>query len=100
LRADLPPGRYHIRAAANVAGWPGAASVFGDVVVPTFASGDLTMSDLVLASAAADGGAPPDVTALVPFVPPARRVFDRSGDVMAFVRLYGSNQPPPSAKME
>lgn len=100
VRADLPPGRYHIRAAANAPGWPDAASVFGDVVVPPFSSADLTMSDLVLASAAADGGAQPDVAALVPFVPSARRVFDRPRDVVAFVRLHGSGQPPQPAQME
>jgi VWFA-related protein len=83
-RLTVKPGRYEVRSAA---GAPGAAGgVFLQVEVPDFSKARLSLSGLVLGfgrSGDQDG-----LAELLPVVPTAARVFPRSGQIAAFVRLY------------
>ena len=83
-RLAVKPGRYEIRAAAEVPG--SAGGVFTQVEVPDFSKARLSLSGLVLGLR---GIAPPGgLSDVLPLVPTAARVFTPSTQVHAFLRVY------------
>jgi VWFA-related protein len=83
-RLALRPGRYEIRSAAGAPGSTGG--VFTNVEVPDFSKAALSLSGLVIGfarNANQDG-----LADLLPIVPTVSRVFPRSAQVAAFVRVY------------
>jgi VWFA-related protein len=83
-RLAVKPGRYEIRAAAEVPG--SAGGVFTQVEVPDFSKARLSLSGLVLGRRA--GALPAELAGLLPIVPTAARVFTPSAQVHAFLRVY------------
>jgi hypothetical protein len=95
---DLKPGRYQIRgAAANGASKQG--SVWYDIEVPDFAKDPLTMSDVMLASAAAmlRPTLRPDklLEDALPGPPTTLRQFPEGGSVAAYAEVYDNQLDRP-----
>jgi hypothetical protein len=83
-RLEVKPGRYEIRAAAEVPG--SAGGVFTQVEVPDFAKARLSLSGLVLGLRGS--ALPAELAGVLPIVPTAARVFTPSAEVHAFMRVY------------
>jgi hypothetical protein len=97
-RIELPPGRYQLRVAAHDSGGGAVGSVLYDLDVPDFAKLPLSMSGVVLASAAARE---PTVRAdealrqVLPGPPVASRSFPQNDDVAMFVEVYDNETSKP-----
>jgi VWFA-related protein len=88
-RLDLPPGDYEIRVAVSSNDSSRTASVFSYITVPAYESAPLSVSNIVLAATASTLTAPKDfVSSLLPIVPTGRREFARTGQLVAFFRIY------------
>ena len=86
---DLKPGRYQLRLAAYRDTLKKSASVYGDVVVPDFASEKVSLSGVVLTSMQAPVAAGQEsLKSLLPVVPTSERTFRRGEDVTVFCRAY------------
>jgi hypothetical protein len=83
-RLAVKPGRYEIRAAAEVPG--SAGGVFTQVEVPDFSRARLSLSGLVLGLRGA--ALPAELAGVLPVAPTAARVFTPSAQVHAFLRVY------------
>lgn len=83
-RLQVRPGRYEVRAGAEVSG--SAGGVFTQVEVPDFSKARLSLSGLVLGTRRSiqDDG----LVDLLPIVPTTARVFQPSESVIAFLRVY------------
>jgi VWFA-related protein len=93
-RVSVPPGGYEVRAAVRT-GDAKTASVYSYVDVPDFADDRVSLSGLVLGATPAPQTAPRDAfTDLMPFVPTARREFERTDRVTAFVRAHQPTKRP------
>jgi VWFA-related protein len=93
FRLSLPPGRFQVRAAANEAGSGAVGSVFSDLEVPNFDSGQLSLSGLVLttsrASALPTARHEPALAKVLPSPPTTSRTFRSGETVTAFFEVYG-----------
>jgi len=88
-RVDLPAGRYQVRLAASSSMQGKSGSVFLDVDVPDFSTGDVSMSGVLLSVTPGPPAAPKDkLASLVPVVPTTERTFTGSDRVVAFARVY------------
>ena len=98
-RLPLAPGRYEIRLAAESGARTG--SVFLDLDIPDFAKAPLSLSGALVEKTPAVAVAPGSPLAnIVPVTPTARRTFDSSEQVSAFVRVYqGTSVPLTSIRM-
>jgi VWFA-related protein len=89
-RLDLKPGAYQLRLAVHDRAQNRSGSVYADVDVPDFGKAAVSMSGVLL-SASGPQAAPRDaLSPLVSIVPTARRTFDATDRVAAFVRVYQS----------
>jgi VWFA-related protein len=93
-RLELKPGRYEIRAAADLASGQ-RSSVYGFVEVPDFAAARLSMSGIVLQALPGGVSGPKDAFVThsfasipLPIVPTARRSFVPTDLVTVFLRVY------------
>jgi hypothetical protein len=89
-RVKLPPGRYELRAAVESEGRAG--SVFTDLDVPDFSSGQLTVSGLLLARTSP--GQTNALSDLAAGAPTIVRSFAATEPVSAFVRVYEAGKSP------
>jgi hypothetical protein len=91
-RFDVPPGRYQLRIAAHDSSGGNVGSVLYDLDVPDFVKAPLTMSGLVLTSAAASGQPTvrPDevLRQVLPASPVAARTFPQNDQIVFFVEVY------------
>ena len=88
-RIDLKPGRYQLRAAANVGSLSTSGSLYFDVDVPDFNDAPVSLSGLVLTATPSPIVAPRDaLKAIIPVVPTTRRTFSSGDQASAFVRVY------------
>lgn len=95
---DLPPGRYHLRLAAELGRQRLIGSVFHEITVPDFADAAVSLSGIALSTTPALHAAPRGALAsLLPIVPTANRRFPRDIRVAAFGRVYQKNREAPSA---
>jgi hypothetical protein len=96
-RLDLAPGEYEIRVAVSATGPARTASVFTYVTVPPFDGAPLSLSSIVVGATAGTLTAPKDfLSTMLPIVPTARRDFDRSDTLVAFLRIYqGTRRQDP-----
>jgi VWFA-related protein len=86
---QIPPGRYHLRVAAESALHAKEGSIHYDVDVPDFTKGEVNLSGVLIS-------VEPNVLvagrerlrAVVPVVPTSRREFWMHDRVSAFVRVY------------
>ena len=98
-RLKIPPGRYQIRVAAREGGTGRMGTVNYDITVPDFSKEPLTMSGIVMASAA--GGrmttVKPDdeLKAVLPGPPAARREFARGDELALFAEVYDNDLKAP-----
>jgi VWFA-related protein len=83
----LPAGAYELRAAVTNTDTHAAASVFTHITVPSFDSGRLTLSDLVLGTRE-NAIVPPQGTLALPIAPTTARVFRADAPAWAFLRVY------------
>jgi hypothetical protein len=77
-QVELPPGDYEIRVAVSDPATGIAASVFGPVAVPPFATDHLSLSHVIVET-------PASTTT-------TRRVFDPGEEVRALVQVYQGTQ--------
>ena len=98
-RVDLPPGRYQLHVAAEDAGSGKVGSVLYDLDVPDFTKAPLSMSGLVLTSAAASAEPTvrPDeqLKQLLPSSPVATRTFPQNDQIALFVEVYDNHASTP-----
>jgi VWFA-related protein len=97
-RLELPPGRYQLRVAAHDSGGGSVGSVLYDLDVPDFAKTPLSMSGIVLASAAAsEPTVRPDeaLRQVLPGPPVGSRSFPQNDDVALFVEVYDNEGSTP-----
>jgi VWFA-related protein len=91
-RLQIPPGRYQLRVAVNDLGTSAVGSVLYDLDVPDFAKSPLSMSGLVLTSAAASRlpTVRPDeeLRQVLPAPPMGSRIFPVGDDLALFVEIY------------
>jgi hypothetical protein len=94
-RIDVPPGRYQLRLAAHDAGGGAVGSVQYDLDVPDFAKTPLSMSGVVLTSAAASvrPTVRPDETlrSVLPGPPAAMRTFPQNDTIALFAEIYDNS---------
>jgi VWFA-related protein len=90
-RTELPPGTYQLRVAARTSGGT-IGSVHYDLAVPDFAKAPLSMSGIVVTSAAAGGvptaGAIPDLGDALPGPPTTARTFSASDELAVLAEIY------------
>jgi VWFA-related protein len=92
-KLPLDPGPYEIRVAARELATGRAGSVFTSVEVPDFTNMPLSLSGVALEVRPAELVAAEDaLRGVVPIVPTARRVLDRSDRATAFLRVYQGGQ--------
>jgi hypothetical protein len=98
-RLKLPPGRYQIRIAARETGAGRVGSVTYDLEVPDFTKGPLTMSGIVIASAAAQRimTAKPDeeLRTVLPAPATAARDFPAGDSLAIFAEVYDNAAQQP-----
>jgi VWFA-related protein len=85
---DLGPGRYEIRAAVEDTALGRSGSVYTYVDVPDYRQAPVELSGVLMAAPGRVSAPPEALSALVSFVPTARRTFTRSERATAFVRVY------------
>ncbi|HEY2855712.1 MAG TPA: VWA domain-containing protein [Gemmatimonadaceae bacterium] len=83
----LPAGVYELRAAVMNGETQAAASVFTHLTVPSFDTGSLALSDLVLGTRESTTPPQPGAPAM-PIVPTTARVFRADTPAWAFLRVY------------
>jgi VWFA-related protein len=93
-RVPVTSGRYELRLGLQT-GDGRTASVYTYVEVPDFARESLSLSGLVLSATPSPRMAPKDAFAgLIPVAPTARRVFQETDRVTAFLRVYQGGSRP------
>jgi hypothetical protein len=93
-RVPATSGRYELRLGLQT-GDGRTASVYSYVEVPDFARESLSLSGLVLSATPSPRMAPKDAFAgLIPVTPTARRVFQKTDRVTAFLRVYQGGSHP------
>jgi VWFA-related protein len=93
-RVPVSSGRYELRLGLQT-GDGRTASVYTYVEVPDFAGESLSLSGLVLSATPSPRMAPKDAFAgLMPVTPTARRVFQKTDRVTAFLRVYQGGSHP------
>jgi hypothetical protein len=99
----VPPGKYQLRIGARESGGKVGAVVY-DLEVPDFSKGPISMSGVVLSSAASlriptasPGGT--DVKDLLPEPPSASREFDRGDELSTFVEIYDNLGTTPAHRV-
>jgi hypothetical protein len=98
-RLDLPPGKYQFRIAAHDTNGGNVGSVLLDLDVPDFLKTPLSLSGLVLTSAA--GSAMPTVKqdeqlkVVMPGPAIALRSFPQNDEVVVFAEVYDNNSGTP-----
>jgi VWFA-related protein len=94
-RLDVPAGQYQLRVAAHDLGGGALGSVLYDLEVPDFEKVPLTMSGLVLSSAAAglEPTARPDadLRQVLPGPPAASRSFAQNDQIAFFTDVYDND---------
>ncbi len=86
-RLDLAPGDYELRVGASGGGRN--ASVFTYVSVPPFDAAPLSLSTLILGTAAGTVAGPRQLLdQLIPIVPTTQREFSTSDNLIGFLRVY------------
>ena len=94
-RLDLKPGRYQLRVAANVGSLSTSGSLYYDVDVPDFSATPVSLSGIVLTAVPAIDVAPRDaLAAVLPVIPTARRTFDPTDQVAAFLKVHQGGKAP------
>jgi hypothetical protein len=94
-RLDLPPGSYFVRAAIEASNAPRIGSVFGEVVVPPFASRDLLLSGLSLSVSPSPTAGPRSAIDGLPIpTPTVQRTFRASDRVSATVAVSADLRTP------
>lgn len=94
---DVPPGTYQLRVAAVDSGRAMRGSVHHDLDVPDFSKGALSLSGIVLTSAAVGAPLTGDVQfweKLTPVPPTTERELSSKDEVTAFVEVYTNGQKP------
>jgi VWFA-related protein len=98
-RLDLPPGRYQLRVAAHDRGGGVVGSVHYDLEVPDFADQPLSMSGVVITSAAALGQptARPDepLRQVLPGPPVGTRTFPQNDEIAVHAEVYDNDASTP-----
>jgi hypothetical protein len=88
-RIDLPPGRYRLRLAAHIESAAKTGTVMVDVIVPDFNREPASMSGVVMGATPGRPSAPRDLfTGVLPIVPTAQRLFEKSDRATALFDLY------------
>jgi VWFA-related protein len=90
----LPPGDYEVRVALTDISSGSTASVFSQVVVPAFATEQLSLSDIAIER----GGTPPSSTTTpeASAVPTTERTFGRADQTQVFLQIYqGTERASP-----
>jgi len=90
----LPPGDYELRVALSDGSRGSTASVFSQVVVPAFATEQLSLSDIAIERGSAPplSTTPPDVAS----VPTTERTFRQTDRAHAFLQIYqGTERASP-----
>jgi VWFA-related protein len=86
-RLELAPGDYELRVGASAEGTN--ASVFTYISVPPFDTAPLSLSTLVLGTAAGTVAGPRELLdQLIPIVPTTQRTFSAADAVIGFLRVY------------
>ncbi len=97
-RLDLPPGRYTLRVAAREANGGAVGSIAMDLDVPDFSKPPLALSAVAVASAWASrimtANPDPDLKAVLPSPPTARRAFPANDTLAMFVDVYDNVRSP------
>ena len=98
-RLNVPPGKYQLRVAAHDPGSGSVGSVLYDLEVPDFTKERLSISGLVLTSAAAMTAVPtarPDaeLRMALPGPPVAARTFAQNDQLAIFVDVYDNDLTP------
>lgn len=103
-RLDLPPGLYQLRVAAREETSGAYGTVFLDVSVPDLSRVPLAIDSVVIGSshAAATPTAAPtrEMLQAWPVLPTARRVFDRSETLAAFIQLASTRVQSADVRIE
>jgi VWFA-related protein len=86
-RLELAPGDYELRVGASAGGTN--ASVFTYVSVPPFDTAPLSLSTLVLGTAAGTVAGPRELLEqVIPIIPTTQRTFATADGVIGFLRVY------------
>ena len=97
-RLEVPPGTYQLRVAARDRGGK-TGSVHYDLVVPDFAREPLSVSGLILASAASGAvptaGAIPELGDVLPAPPTTARVFSTQDEIAVLAEVYDNQGAQP-----
>ena len=103
-RIALAPGRYQLRFGARESAGGQNGSVFYDLIVPDFRSGDLAMSGLLLTSVAAQQTptAEPDplVSKQLPGAVTSRRDFPVGDTLAVYAEVYDNNPSRQSRQID
>ena len=98
-RLELPPGRYQLRLGAFSTDSGARGSVFYDLEVPDFYKGAMTMSGLLVTSAAAARvpTAQPDaqIADVLPTPPTTQREFQVGDELAVFAEVYDNQLSTP-----
>jgi len=101
---EAAPGHQQVRIAGRSVNSERAGSVFYDVDVPEFGKGPLTLSGLVLTSAAAamvpTGGSVPLLKDVLPGPPTATRAFYPLDTLALFTEVYDAEPAPHTVDVE
>ncbi len=98
-RLELPPGHYQLRVGARDGTSGAVGSVHYEIDVPDFVKPPLSMSGLLLGSAAA-GAVPsvnpdPELKSVLPVPPTAAREFARGDKLSLFAEVYDNQTSTP-----
>jgi len=98
-RLELPPGRYQLRVASRDAGGGAIGSIIYDLEVPDFYKAPLSMSGLVISSAAGSKlpTARPDeqLKQVLPGPPVGLREFPETDEIAVFAEVYDNQTSAP-----
>lgn len=103
-RVDLPPGFYQLRIAAREETSGAFGTVFLDLAVPDLSRAPVAIDSVVIGSnrAAATPTAAPtrEMLQAWPVLPTARRVFDRSETLAAYIQLASTQVQSADVRIE
>ena len=98
-RLQLPPGRYHLRAASNDAAGGRLGSVAYDLEVPDFSKQAFTMSGVLVTSMTGSAMVTPknddSLKDVMPAPPIASRVFPQNDEIALFAEVYDNQSSTP-----
>ena len=99
-KIDVPPGKYELHIGVREAGEGSVGTIYSEVEVPDFAKPPLSMSGLVMTSAATGGvptGRAETVRELTPIVPSTARAFHATDEITIYAECYDNETAQPHA---